>query len=89
MFRLSSANRFASSPHLYDNVWYYFNTSGYLLKGEQTIGGQKWYLDANTGALYTGWHFTDGKWYYHTSEVLKTADYSIHLNSQNNTIRYR
>ena len=70
-FYFNASGEMQTGWQFIDNVWYYFNTSGYLLKGEQTIGGKKWYLDANTGALYTGWHFTDGKWYYHTSEGLK------------------
>ena len=70
-FYFNASGEMQTGWQFIDNVWYYFNTSSYLLKGEQTIGGKKWYLDANTGALYTGWHFTDGKWYYHTGEGLK------------------
>ena len=32
----------ATGWKLVENVWYYFNGSGYLLKGEQTIAGTKW-----------------------------------------------
>ena len=76
-YYLNEGGAMATGWKLVENVWYYFNGSGYLLKGEQTIAGTKWYLDENTGALYTGWHYTDDKWYYHTSEGLKRTGWQF------------
>ena len=46
-----------------DNVWYYFNPSGYMLTGWQSIGGT-WYYFNGRGAMLTGWQSIGGTWYY-------------------------
>lgn len=48
--------------------WFLFSPEGVMLTGWQLAewsGGKNWfYLNPNTGAMQTGWIFTDGSWYY-------------------------
>lgn len=46
-----------------DQVWYYFNASGYIVTGWQSIGGTWYYFD-NSGAMKTGWLKSGSAWYY-------------------------
>ena len=48
-----------------DNVWYYFNASGYIVTGWRLIGGT-WYYFNGSGAMVTGWKLLGGTWYYFT-----------------------
>ena len=48
--------------------WFLFSPEGVMLTGWQKSkwsGGNDWfYLNPNTGAMQTGWVYTDGSWYY-------------------------
>ncbi len=48
--------------------WFLFSPDGTMLTGWQQAewsGGKSWfYLNPNTGAMQTGWVYTDGSWYY-------------------------
>ena len=46
-----------------DNIWYYFNGSGVMLKGWQSIGGYWYYLNSS-GHMLTGWQYINGSYYY-------------------------
>lgn len=50
------------------NDWFLFSPDGTMLTGWQQAewsGGKSWfYLNPNTGAMQTGWVYTDGSWYY-------------------------
>lgn len=50
------------------NDWFLFSPDGVMLTGWQLAEwskGKNWfYLNPNTGAMQTGWVYTDGYWYY-------------------------
>ena len=48
---------------LIDNVWYYFNSSGYMVTGWRFINGY-WYYFNSSGAMVTGWICDGGTWYF-------------------------
>ena len=51
---------------LIGDKWYYFDESGVMLKGIQTINGAKYYLDPVNGDMKIGWVEDAGTWYYAT-----------------------
>lgn len=57
-------------------VWYYFDVNGYMKDGWLNDNGGTYFLhniaDGTRGAMYTGWHMIEGKWYYF--EVKEGAD---------------
>ncbi|PDZ12581.1 hypothetical protein CON70_05505 [Bacillus pseudomycoides] len=47
-----------------ENKWYYFDSSGVMLKGWQSINGYWFYLNPTNGDMLTGWQSINGSWYY-------------------------
>lgn len=49
-------------------VWYYFDADGYMKDGWLNVNEKTYFLhniaDGTRGAMYTGWHMIEGKWYY-------------------------
>ena len=49
-------------------VWYYFDADGYMKDGWLNVNEKTYFLhniaDGTRGAMYTGWHTIEGKWYY-------------------------
>ncbi|MDM0458760.1 cell wall-binding protein [Clostridium perfringens] len=48
---------------LKDEVWYYYDSNGQLVKGFKTIDGYKYYFD-NNNKMVVGWQKINGSWYY-------------------------
>ncbi|MDK0616325.1 cell wall-binding protein [Clostridium perfringens] len=51
---------------LKDEVWYYYDSNGQLVKGFKTIDGYKYYFD-NNNKMVVGWQKINGSWYYFRS----------------------
>ena len=45
------------------DTWYYFDESGIMATGLQTIGGKTFLFEAS-GGMATGWRMIDAQWYY-------------------------
>ena len=58
-----------------DGTWYYFDSSGYMLKDKwKKHSDGKWYYLDPSGAMATGWKKIGGKWYYFDNEgAMKTG----------------
>ncbi len=50
--------------HRYDGQWYYFDLSGYMVKGWRKINNKWYYFDDNIGYAKSGWRKINNKWYY-------------------------
>ena len=77
-FYLNPSGDAATGWKLVDGTtYYYFDTNGYMLKGEQVIGGRRYYLDETTGKyireITEGWNYISGKWYYYVSGTKATS----------------
>ena len=56
-----------------DNIWYHFDSSGWMQTGWLKDGGNWYYLDGS-GAMKTGWPKDNGSWYYlDSSGAMKTG----------------
>lgn len=56
-----------------DNIWYHFDSSGWMQTGWLKDGGNWYYLDGS-GAMKTGWLKDNGSWYYlDSSGAMKTG----------------
>lgn len=44
--------------------WYYMGGDGLALKSWQTLGGERYYLDENSGKMQCGWRADGSAWYY-------------------------
>ena len=62
--------------HKYDDLWYYFDLSGYMVKGWQKINDKWYYFDDELGYAKSGWQHINNKWYY-----FDTADQSLLTNT--------
>ncbi|MGU8237659.1 cell wall-binding protein [Clostridium perfringens] len=51
---------------LKDEVWYYYDSNGELVKGFKTIDGYKYYFD-NNNKMVVGWQKINESWYYFRS----------------------
>lgn len=51
---------------LKDEVWYYYDSNGQLVRGFKTIDGYKYYFD-NNNKMVVGWQKINGSWYYFRS----------------------
>ncbi len=50
---------------LINNVWYYFNQSGYMTENQWVMNNNQWYYCGVSGALVKSqWVQTNGAWYY-------------------------
>ena len=50
---------------LINNVWYYFNQSGYMTENQWVMNNNRWYYCGVSGALVKSqWVQTNGAWYY-------------------------
>lgn len=44
--------------------WYYMGADGLAVKNWQILGGERYYLDENSGKMQYGWKADNGAWYY-------------------------
>jgi glucan-binding YG repeat protein len=47
-----------------NNLWYYFDTNGYMVTGWRLIKGHWYYFNNPNGQMMTGWQLVNNTWYY-------------------------
>jgi len=57
-----------------DQVWYYFDNSGYMATGWRYVGGYWYYLSASGAMVSNNWVLANNKWYFlGTSGAMRTG----------------
>lgn len=57
-----------------NDIWYYFDETGYMKTGWLDINGAKYYLNSDGSMVSNNWNLQDGNWYYFDENgVMKTG----------------